>query len=59
MKYILILMVWASGSGQLSVAVSPHSFSNLESCKTFVQQLRLEQESKRIDASCIAMEDSK
>lgn len=62
MKWILVLMVFVNSShytspDSVSVVVSPHSFTSEKQCKAFVQKLREEHQSKRIDASCIAMFD--
>lgn len=57
MKWVLIFMT--SVNGGFSIAVSPHAFSTEKQCKAFVQVLRQEHQSKRIDASCIMMSDFK
>lgn len=58
MKWILVLMIWGAGTADsFSVSTVPHKFSTELECKTFVAQLRLEHERKRIDASCIPVAD--
>lgn len=56
MKWVLVLMVIGS-SGDIALSISPHKFDTRIECVTFVAALRIEHESKRIDASCIGVSD--
>jgi hypothetical protein len=58
MEWILILMVFAQpnyNEAAFSVTSPNVKFESLEQCKAFVAVLREEHESKRFDASCIAI----